>query len=473
MGIFSLFGKKDGQQVATPAEKNASRKKREEGTQRVRSTDAGQSQVIQRKAAQATARKIDAIESEMSSEFVKPVLMGNTLPGPPPAAKAAVPATAKSKAPPLKPAKPMEAVAAPATLTTPTMGATTQFLLGGETINGNIVLSASESTPVIEEAAILFANGQTDMVEHVLQNAIAEDAAGHAPLTVWAMLFDLYQITGKRTEFENLSIDYANKFETSPPAWVESAPESQTAPTPAKGVTPTIPFAGKLDANIIKQLERAQNLAENNRILRLEFIRVTEVDPIGCGILLSVLKKLQKSGHDLILVGALELTEKIRAILEVGRRNETEVPWLLLLEILRLLNLEKDFEETSIDYCVTFEVSPPAFAPPNNKVTTALEENIPAKSVSEHFMMPPVIEGRTEQLIAAITGYAVNRNPAILDCSRLTRVDFGAAGQLLTGLAPFVAKGAVLELHNVNHLVAALFNVMGLKDLVHILPRKN
>jgi anti-anti-sigma regulatory factor len=197
------------------------------------------------------------------------------------------------------------------------------------------------------------------------------------------------------------------------------------------------------------------------------------VDPIGCGILLSVLKKLQKSGHDLILVGALELTEKIRAILEVGRRNETEVPWLLLLEILRLLNLEKDFEETSIDYCVTFEVSPPAFAPPNNKVTTALEENIPAKSVSEHFMMPPVIEGRTEQLIAAITGYAVNRNPAILDCSRLTRVDFGAAGQLLTGLAPFVAKGAVLELHNVNHLVAALFNVMGLKDLVHILPRKN
>ena len=54
----------------------------------------------------------------------------------------------------------------------------------------------------------------------------------------------------------------------------------------------------------------------------------------------------------------------------------------------------------------------------------------------------------------------------------LKRVDFGAAGQLLTGLAPLAAKGINLEFHNVNHLVAALFSIMGLKDIVEILPRK-
>jgi len=189
--------------------------------------------------------------------------------------------------------------------------------------------------------------------------------------------------------------------------------------------------------------------------------------------LLSILKKLQKSGHDLILVGALEMVGKIRAILEVGRRDETEAPWLLLLEILRLLNLEKDFEEASIDYCVTFEVSPPAFVAPKNKVTMAADEVPLHSSSSNNFVMPAVVDGGTDKLIQGIAAYSATHNPAIIDCSQLTRVDFGAAGQLLTGLAPLAAKGAHLEFHHVNHLVAALFAVMGLKDIVQVVPRKS
>jgi hypothetical protein len=77
--------------------------------------------------------------------------------------------------------------------------------------------------------------------------------------------------------------------------------------------------------------------------------------------LLRTLKNLKKTGHDLMLVGAQSLTDKIRAILQVGRRDETEAPWLLLLEILQLLHFEKAFEEASMDYCITFEVSPPSF----------------------------------------------------------------------------------------------------------------
>src|SRR5690606_36244967 len=109
------------------------------------------------------------------------------------------------------------------------------------------------------------------------------------------------------------------------------------------GSTPGVAFPAKLDAGIVKQLERVKNMAEMSNVLRLEFARVAEVDPIGCGLLLSVLKKLQKSGHNLVLVGAAELAEKIRAILAVGRRDETEAPWLLLLELLRLLNRETEF----------------------------------------------------------------------------------------------------------------------------------
>src|SRR6185437_11982765 len=104
---------------------------------------------------------------------------------------------------------------------------------------------------------------------------------------------------------------------------------------------------------------------------------------------------------------------------------ETEAPWLLMLELLRLLNLEKEFEEASIDYCVTFEVSPPPFVAPQNKVTTEVEIKAEEEAAeTESFAMPSIIDGKTDQLIAAINLYANEHPLAILECSQLTRVDF-------------------------------------------------
>ncbi len=473
MGIFSLFGKKDGQPARKPTEQESSQKNRDDSAVRAQAKNENeQTQKVQRKAAHATAMKIDAIESEMSSEFVKPLpFSGNTMPGPSsqfmnteqrmPEARAKT-----NNAVPLEQASMLPDI----------MGASTAFLLGAETVIGPVAISASEAAPVIEEAAILFANGQTDLVEPILLNAIAEDALGNTPLTVWGMLFDLYQITGQRASFENLSIEYANKFEMSPPAWVDNntEPKTQAAAAPRVGSTPGVAFSGKLDATSIKQLERIKNMAEMSNVIKLEFARVTEVDPIGCGLLFSVLQKLQKSGHNLILVGAPELAEKIRAILMVGRRDETEAPWLLLLELLRLLNRESDFEETSIDYCVTFEVSPPSFVSPQNKVVTAAEETAePDEATSDHFAMPVVIDARTDTLVQNITAYAHTHNPVILDCTRLTRMDFNAAGRLFGSLTPLISAGKSIELHNANHFIVALCHVMGVAELVRIVPRKN
>lgn len=459
MGLFSFLGKKDNEPDKTTSEKEDARRKREERT--------ASSQILQRDAARATAMKIDAIESEMTSELIKPPKTSNSqlrksTPATPPANNAAASSDKKEAG----------QVAKPAQTALPAMGMTTDFLLGSEAVVAGIEVASSETDPVIEEAAILFANEQTDMVEQVLQSAIQDKTASESNRVIWWMLFDLYQITGKQDSFDNLSIEYASKFETSPPTWEGSRLEPQaTKETPTSAV-PMIAFASKLDDSIVKQLERLQKMGENNKAVRLEFVRVTEVAPAGCALLLDALKKLHKAGNDLIFVGAAELAEKIRSILEVGRRDETEAPWLLLLEILALLNREKDFEETSIDYCVTFEVSPPAFVPPKNKVTMALEETAVEDNMTNHFMMPLVVDGRTDQLIAAIKEYAANHNPAVIDCARLTRVDFGAAGQLLSGFAPLAGNGRTIELINVNHLVAALFNVMGLRDIAHILPRK-
>lgn len=471
MGIFSLFGKKDRPPTETEEEKSPARKKREAtgtgaGTSaRSSSQRTDRSNTVQRKAARATALKIDAIESEMSSEFVKPMQpgSGNTLPEPPAPPNSLIDSSGmpdKSDG------------HAPLTFqpTLPAIGSTTELLLG-DSITGTVAISASESAPVIEEAAILYANDQKEMVEHVLRAAIDDDNLGTAVQTVWRMLFDFYQISGNRTQFDHLSIEYANKFETSPPAWLESA--SASAKTARPAATPAIAFAGVLDANIAKLVDRLQTLSEKSNILRLEFARVTGVEAAGCQLLLNVLMKLQRSGHDLILVGAADLAVKIRSIIETGRRDESDAAWLLLLEILRLLNLESEFEETSIDYCVTFEVSPPTFVPPKNKVTTALDEIALGAEPDNGFKMPAVIDSNTDVLIQQLAAFGEQHRPlAVVDCAPLQRVDFSAAGHLVAGLAPLSARGIKLEFRDVNHLVAALFAAMGMQDIVLVTPRK-
>ncbi|GAC1407845.1 MAG: hypothetical protein NVSMB6_06070 [Burkholderiaceae bacterium] len=467
MGIFSLFGKKDRQSGAStpPARSVRSVRAKDDAaaivgdTKNASAVESQREQLAQeqRLAGRATALKIDAIESEMSSEFVRPrpVLARATIgssPGP------AAPAP--------------ESVVADATQL---HGDNAQGkMLHGDTVFDSILAGASlEEVPLFEEAAILFANGQTDMVEHLLTDAIKGDQLGAASLVAWAMLFDLYQINSDQIAFEDLSIAYASRFETSPPAWIP-LPAADPAVTPAARASsvPSAVFADKLDAGVVKTLEKLRLLALSHPTIRLEFIRITQVDPIGCGLLLRVLTQLQKSGTDLVLVGASELVAGIRRIITVGRRDETDAPWLLLLELLALLNQEAAFEEASIDYCVTFEVSPPAFKPPEARVTTTMDNADSVETAVDVFVMPPVVEGRADALLAALSEFALQHNPARVDCAGLARIDVNAAGQLLIGLTPITGDGRIIEFLNVNHLVATLFSVLGFKDVIRIVTRR-
>jgi len=447
MGIFSIFGKKHGHPAAKPAADAPPREQSdalacntEPAIDIVRETAANE----RRQAAQATALKIDAIESEMSSEFVRPIANSGV-------AKPAVPQAA-----------PPQAAPPPDTL-----------LLTDTILVAPAGEAALEDVSILEEAAILFADGQAEMVEHLLKDAIDADSLGSASVTAWAMLFDLHQISGNQAEFEHLSIAYASRFESSPPAWMSLAvPESTAGLLPRAPAVPSVVFSGRLDASIIKSLEKARSLAEKHPAIRLEFGRVTDVDPIGCGLLVRVLNQLKKSGIDLILIGAPELVKKIRSILVVGRRDETETPWLLLLELLATMNLESAFEEASIDYCVTFEVSPPAFVAPRNKITTAMEEPSATAGDTDVFIMPSLIEGRADALVSTLSNFVSRHNPARVNCAALMRVDVNAASQLQAGLLPLSGDGRSIEFFNVNHLVAVLLNVVGLKSLVRISTRK-
>ncbi|XLZ68367.1 hypothetical protein ABT364_17680 [Massilia sp. SR12] len=440
MGLFSIFKKGKADEVVTNEDDNAARLAANSELERQRA----QQSDLQREIARATAMKIDAIEAAMAADIFNE------------------PEPAWTRRP--RPLQPAAASNDGATL--PMLDQYTTELLGDEDVP--LEAAAAESAPIVEEIAILYSNGQAEVAEQMLLGSLPDAAQDR---TVWWMLFDLYQVLGRQESFENISIDYASQYETSPPSWSTPAGAASEAPVAAgySGVAPTLALAGILNASAAAQLERLDSM--NQKLpLRLDFSRVNGVDPEGCALLLAALQKVQGGERELLVVGATELAEQVRAILTIGNRDDGEAPWLLYLELLRLLNREKDFEESSMDYCVTFEVSPPPFVAPS-KVANAPRQA--TASAADRFMLPAVIAGDAGKLLAAIDEYAGQYPVLVFDCGRLARMEFGAASALQSKIAELSNGGERrIEFRDLNHLVAALMRLLGYADIARLFPHK-
>jgi anti-anti-sigma regulatory factor len=443
VGIFSIFKRKNEQPdgLEGPAD---TRLRSGEPSRLNPAAEADRAR--QREIARATAAKIDAIESAMAFDiFNEPE-----------------PAWGSGARRPARTNAQIKAEAAPATLPMLEL-ATTELLADDALLDAPV---QAQSAPVVEEIAIMFANGEQLVAEQMLIGSLAD--IGQTDRTVWWMLFDLYQAGGQQAAFDDLAIDYASRFETSPPTWSPLAPPGAADKTYA-GVTPTEAFVGVLDDSIAPQLQRLLQLAATSPVFRLEFGRVKSVTPEGCARLLAALAALRGSRRELIVAGAAELAETVRATIAIGQRDASEAPWLLLLELLQLMNREKDFEETAMDYCVTYEVSPPSFEAPSNVATAASAR---APSSTDRFLLPALVDARADALLDAIEAYAAQSQPVLLDCSRLARIDYSAAGALLRRLRRLAADDKKIELRDLNHLVAALFKLLGYAEVARLFPHK-
>ncbi len=440
MGIFSIFKGKSKQPDGADSVPDA-RTPVPEPARLILDGDAERAR--QREIARATAAKIDAIESAMADDIF------NT----PEPAWGSGPRRARTSTP----------VAADGDDTLPMLEQATTELLSDDDSGSKAIYV--QTAPVIEEIAIMFANDQLAIAEQMLIESLRD--VGRTDRTVWWMLFDLYQITGRQDDFDNVAIDYASQFETSPPTW-SPPPPLGAEDTAFAGVTPTEVFAGVLDEQLAPRFERLLHLAEGNPVLRLEFARIQDVTPEGCALLLETLTGLRKRERELIVAGASELAELVRSTIEIGKRDASEAPWLLLLALLQLMNREKDFEETAMDYCVTYEVSPPSFETPQHVATTS-GPSTPAPT--ERFMLPAVINSGATQLFDAIDAYAAQAETVLIDCSRMARCDYGAASALLNRLRPIAAEKKI-EFRDMNHLVAALFKLLSYAEVARLFPHK-
>jgi ABC-type transporter Mla MlaB component len=180
----------------------------------------------------------------------------------------------------------------------------------------------------------------------------------------------------------------------------------------------------------------------------------------------------------------------------------------LRLAALRLAHREDDFERVALDYCITFEMSPPAWEPPrcnySSSATDSEPEAVGKLDIGEDLLstLPSAFTvtnlGTATDLETAAAGLdaAANRfelvalsgemrgdatvalatlahrsagcTKLVVDCRQLVRVDFPAAGSLLNWTAACAADGCEVEFKNVNRLVATFFSVVGIDEFARI-----
>src|SRR5262249_20459784 len=195
--------------------------------------------------------------------------------------------------------------------------------------------------------------------------------------------------------------------------------------------------------------------------LRLDASGIRSVDLVGAELMLRVVTAFKRASHELVIVGAEQLINPLRAVVEPGRRDASDAGWMLLLEILRLLGRQHEFEETGIQYCITFEVSPPQWEPPPPNLKASAAGATAAAAVSAAVNDSPlawrgVIEGEGEPWFGRLAAEARQSKELQVDAAQLRRVAFSAASALLTLVMKLQQGGATIEFRNINPLVGAL-----------------
>ncbi|MCZ2405652.1 MAG: STAS domain-containing protein [Burkholderiales bacterium] len=360
--------------------------------------------------------------------------------------------------------------------------------------------------PDLEEAAIRFANGDYAGAEagllEVLERHSADDP--DAQFEIWMTLFDLYRATGQQDRFDALAIDFAARFSRSAPLWF-SLPEQLglQATVQEEPAVPRREFSWNAPAAVTLQSVAALQASINRSASpwTLTWTRLKSIEDAALTALANEFSRWADLPGQFVFAGAQALQALLQEHTQSGVRESNPEWWRLRMALLRLMGQPDEFEMVALDYCVTYEVSPPSWATPrcgyssdaagepppsapapvqdlvarppwNDSATlstlTGFGDSVPAMAgLSGH------IEGDAAHLLEGVQDQVPAGQPLAIACDKLIRIDFTAAGSVLNWAAHQQAQGREVQFHNLHRLVAVLFNVLGVNEHAWVLPRKN
>ena len=328
--------------------------------------------------------------------------------------------------------------------------------------------------PLLEQVARVFAAGKAMEARKLLESAVQAGGTDEAGEAAWWLLFDVYRALAAQEAFDKLAIEFAQRFEKSPPAWNLQPVVATAQPGTADAGRASVALTGKLNARCAPQFGKLVAVAGTRSMLRLDLSKLQEADNGGCQLLLDTIQALKKTDCELVFGDAEHLADMLQAKVSMGQR-ENEAVWLLLLELYQWLGLVDSFEEQAVGYAVTFEVSPPSMVPKRKAAVAMPAHEFSEISVEEETVAVLTLEG--ELLQATATRFAemaqalaevAAEDEIVVDFTRLQRIDESSAMALQQALSEVPHEARNVRLAGCNHLVATLLEMAGVGALARV-----
>jgi ABC-type transporter Mla MlaB component len=359
------------------------------------------------------------------------------------------------------------------------------------------------SDPTLEEAAIRFANSDDRGAESVLMTALQTQAGAPDSVEAWtAALLDLYRGTGQRASFERWVQSHVLEPHRPAPVWF-STPEALgltestvgPIPEPRPAVLPQEFWQcpSELDAAATQQMYDFIKAQSGPYRLDWRLLRSIPADVVPT--LAELFAHWCDQPLALHFKGVSVLVDVLRANTPVGVRRVAALWWQLRMSLCRILGSQEDFDVVAMEFCITYEVSPPAWqatrceydnvletrwadadaADVAMQADTARQALLDGKTLPDacHAELFGEVLGATTDKLQALQSVTQSGSDIVVNCDRLIRVDFSAAGNILNWVATAQAAGRQVELRRVPRLVAAFFNLIGINEHARVTSRLN
>ena len=355
----------------------------------------------------------------------------------------------------------------------------------------------------LEEAAIRFANGDDEGAELGLLEILGPGGDRSSHVETWLTLFDLYRAIGWSDKFESAALDFVGRFNRSAPQWVSMPDMVELLRQPiAPGVAAHWICPSIMGLQTVAALKAA--LTRAPMPWRLDWRNLKSIDNTVLDALCQLFLSWCDQTIELRFIGDERLQAALGHATVSGDRAVSQQWWLLRLAALRVTHRPDDFELTALDFCVTYEVSPPAWVNARCKYKainaqgeaeaggTIIGEVYRDSSLSSIMMLEGdtlldsrqsvlsnlasvelsgQVQGDVHAVLEKLHGKFADAQFMVISCAKLIRVDFSAAGALLNWVSEREAEGRTVRFAEVNRLVAAFFSVIGITEHASVVVR--
>ena len=342
-----------------------------------------------------------------------------------------------------------------------------------------------ETDPELEEGAIRFANSDDVGAEKGLLSALRGNVAAAPVAQAWASaLLDLYRVTQNQAAFESACQEFTLQLEGARPIWYTlGADAAAGAPSDGKpALAPRLIWDSPaiLTAGAMESLRQA--MVSLPMPWCLGWSHLDAIGPDAVALLNALFGSLCDEAVTLRFEGADRLVRALRNLTPSGNRDVSPDAWQLRLSALRAMGLQDDFELAALDYCVTYEVAPPAWSlarchfeggvqAGSTRHGQGTAQATPAASADCALALRGQVMGDATTALSALNAVPADGRTVVISCRDLIRVDFAAAGSILNWVVMRQAEGNRVQFQDVHRLVAAFFNVIGINEHAKVVLR--